>query len=183
LFRISDFGFRILTLCLLLLVCGCKKETPAQRAAGAQALLEQTTKEYHTPSENTNQLEQVRLLKAAAANYRKILSRYPEQTHCCAQALRLLGNIEATRTNLPAALKCYAGVGEKYPADDWEVLQAWRSAADLLWEANRTNEARLYYQKVVQRFDGTNQPPVIRLVVKGAKAKLAPPPAPTPKSS
>ena len=117
-------------------------------------------------------MEQQKLQAQAAENYEKILRRYPEQTNWCAQALRSLANIRAAQTNLSEAVRAYAAVAEKYPGDDWETIQAWKSAADLLWEANRHEDARKFYQKVVSRFDGTNQPSIVRIVVKGSKARL-----------
>ena len=150
-----------LFLSLLLVAClasGCsdRKETPQQRHAAAQALFEQATKEFHNPSAAAQGMERERLLNQAAQNYQFILRRYPEQSNWCAQALRSLGNIRAAQTNLDAAVKHYDAVAGNYPDQEWEVIQAWKSAADLLWEAKRREEAGKYYQKVVQRFDGTN---------------------------
>jgi len=152
--------------------CSRKQESPQQRYDAAKALFEQATKQFHNPSAFAQGVEQQKLQAQAAENYEKILRRYPEQTNWCAQALRSLANIRAAQTNLSEAVRAYAAVTENYPGDDWETIQAWKSAADLLWEANRHEDARKFYQKVVSRFDGTNQPSIVRIVVKGSKARL-----------
>ena len=153
--------------------CSGKKETPQQRYDAAKSLFEQTTKRFHTPSATATGAERYDLQNQAAQNYEQLLRRYPDQANWCAQALCNLGHIRAAQTNLDAAVKDYAAVAEKYPGEEWEVVQAWKSAADLLWEAKRREEARRFYQKVVQRFDGTNQPSIVRIVVRGARARLA----------
>ena len=33
------------------------------------------------------------------------------------------------------AVKLFAAVEKKFPDQEWEVLQSWKSAADLLWDA------------------------------------------------
>ena len=153
--------------------CSGRKETPQQRYDAAKSLFEQTTKQFHNPSATATGAERKSLHEQAARNYEQILRRYTDQTNWCAQARRNLGNIRAAQTNLDAAVKDYAAVAEKYPGEEWEVVQAWKSAGDLLWEANRREEARRFYQKVIQRFDGTNQPAIVRIVVRGARARLA----------
>ena len=157
---------------MLLASCSDRQETPQQRHDAAQVLFDQATKQFHNPSATAPGEERQRLQVQAARNYEELLRRYPEQTHWCAQALRSLGNLRATQTNLDEAVKDYTAVAEKYPGEDWEIVQAWKSAADLLWEANRCEDAQKFYQRVVSRFDGTNQPAIVRIVVKGSKARL-----------
>lgn len=152
--------------------CSAEKENPAQRAAAAQALFDQTTKNCHVPAATARGAEQLRLLDQAARGYEQLLRRYPEQSNLCAQALRGLGHVRAAQTNLAQALTHYAAVAQRYPGEDWEILQAWKSAADLLWDAGRRDEAAKFYRQIVERFDGTNQPPVVQLAVKGAKGRL-----------
>lgn len=156
----------------LLVGCSSKEEPPAQRAEAAQQLFDHTIRDLHNASTGAPDHERLKLQTQAAANYRELLRRYPEQSNLCAQALRQLGNIHAAQTNLKEAVKCYAQVGQRYAQEDWEVLQAWKSAADLLWEADRHDEARDFYRRIVTQFDGTNQPPVVRLVVKGSQTRL-----------
>ncbi len=173
-FRHSSFVIRISFLSLLLLLAGCSKsETPAQRADAAKALFDRATKEFHVPSAEVRGAEQRRLQDQAAAAYEALLNRYPEQSNLCAQALRSLANIRAAQTNLNEAVRLYASVGQKYPQEDWEVLMAWKSAADLLWDANRRSEAMAFYQKIVARFDKPDAPQIVRMVVRGSTNRLA----------
>lgn len=108
----------------------------------------------------------------AATGYERILRQYPEQEHLCAQSLRSLGNVRAAQGQLDEAVKLYARVAEKYPRQDWEVLQAWKSAADLLWEAGRQDEARQFYRPIATRFDQPDAAPVVKLIVRAARARL-----------
>jgi tetratricopeptide (TPR) repeat protein len=169
--------FRLISLLACVIVgcltgCGQKKETTPQRAEAAHHLFDQATKEFHLPSDRAAGAEKARLQQQAADAYQRLVREFPDQPFWAAQALRNLGNIRAAQTNLDEAVRLFSAVGDKYPQEEFEVLQAWRTAGDLLWEANRRPEAKAFYQKVVQRFDGTNQPAVVRLVVKGAKTRL-----------
>ncbi len=160
---------------LSLLLCSCseQKGSPEQRAAAAKALFDRATKEFHLPSAQATGPEKARLEREAAATYQEILRQYPDQSFWAAQALRNLGNLKAAQTNVNEAIRLFSAVADRYPKEDFEVLQAWKSAADLLWDAQRHVEALGFYRRLVQRFDGTNQPAVVRLVVKGSKARLA----------
>jgi tetratricopeptide (TPR) repeat protein len=162
----------ILALAAPLSSCSKRPEAPGQRAAAAKALFDRATKDFHLPSAQTNAVEQARLEREAAAAYQQLLRQYPDQSFWAAQALRNLGNVRAAQTNLDEAVRLYAAVAERYPKEEFEVLQAWKSAADLLWDANRQADAKLFYRKIVDRFDGTNQPSVVRLVVKGSHSHL-----------
>jgi tetratricopeptide (TPR) repeat protein len=153
--------------------CGGKKESPAQRAEAAKSLFDQATKTFHVPSAQAVGADKVRLQQQAAEAYQELLRVYPEQSYWAAQALRNLAGIRAAQTNLNEAIRLYGAVAEKYPREEFEVVQAWKAAADLLWDADRRGEAAGFYRQIVGRFDGTNQPPVVRLVVKGSKARLA----------
>ena len=168
---------RISSLALILgAVCfaGCrqKAEDPQQLYADAKALFEHTTKEFHLPSGAAAGAEQARLQAKAIQEYEQLLKKYPEQGHWCAEALCGLGNLRAAQTNLAAALECWSEVVAKYPHEEWEVLTALKSSADLLWEHNRQAEARPWYQKIVTQFDQTNAPAVVRSIVRGSKTKL-----------
>lgn len=158
--------------CLLLGGCAGPRQTPAQRRDAAQALFESTTKNFHLPSAQATGAEQARLQDLAAAGYRELLRKYPDQPAFAAQALRSLGNICAARTNLTAAAQYYAAVAKRYPDQDWEILMAWKSAADLLWDHDRKAEAREFYRKIVARFDQPGQPQIIQTVVRGSTARL-----------
>jgi len=170
-FRLSACGFQALLL-LLLASCDSRPRTPAQRADAAKALFEQATKQFHIPSAEAKGAEQLKLQNRAAATYQELLNKYPEQGYWAAQALRSLANLRAAQTNLDTAVKLYATVEQKYPQQEWEVLAAWKSAADLLWDAGRRDEARTFYERIVARFDKAGAPAVIQTVVRGSKSRL-----------
>lgn len=176
--RNSPFGIRHCLLPLLLgvtLVLGCraKPQPPAERTAAARALLEQATKEFHTPSAEAPGAERQRLLDGAARSYERLLAEFPEQRDLGVQALRGLGSIRASQGHTNEAVRLYAAVGEKYPERDWEVLQAWKAAGDLLWDGQRREEAKKFYAQIVARFDKQETPQIYQTVVRGSKARLA----------
>ena len=160
-------------LALALFSCASPKETPQQRAEAARALFDQTTKTFHLPSAETSGATRDRLLLQAAAGYEELLKQYPEQTHTCAQALLSLGNIRASQGRLDDAIKLYASVARKYPAEDWEILTSWKSAADLLADGGRAAEAKTFYEKILARFDKPDAPAVVKTIVRGSRARLA----------
>ena len=153
--------------------CSSSKESPPQRAAAAQALFDQTTKNFHLPSAEAHGAERDRLLAQAAAAYELLLEQYPKETPVCAQTTRSLANVRATQGRLGDAVNLYATVARKYPAEDWEILQSWKSAADLLADAGRAAEARPFYEKILARFDKPDAPAVVKTIVRGSRSRLA----------
>jgi tetratricopeptide (TPR) repeat protein len=153
--------------------CAHHRESSLQRSEAARALFERTTKEFHLPSAEAQGAGRLKLQEEAAAGYRELIKEYPDQRQWAAQALRSLGNIRAAQTNLNQAVKYYQSVGQRYPDQEWEVLMAWKTAADLLWDAGRQPEAASFYQKIVARFDVPEAPQVIQTVVRGSKRRLA----------
>jgi tetratricopeptide (TPR) repeat protein len=120
---------------LLITFIGCKQSPPApspERYTAAKALFDQAAKEFHNPSAEKIGAERDRLLGQAAAAYEQLLKDYPEQTNWCAQALRSLGSVRAAQGRTNDAVKLFAQVAERYPAQDWEIIQAWKAAGDLL---------------------------------------------------
>jgi TolA-binding protein len=101
------------------------------------------------------------------------LASYPEQPYWCAQALGGLGNVQAAQGDTNAALRCWSDLVRKYPGQDWPVLTALKSSADLLWEAGRTAEAKTLYEQLVSRFGRPDAPQVVATVVRASKLKLA----------
>jgi len=150
------------------LIAGCR---PAPRT-DPKTLFEQTVKQYHLPSAEAKGAERDALLAKAAVGYREVLKRHADQPYWCAQALRSLANVRVAQGRLDEAVTLYTQVGEKYPEQEWEVLQAWKSAADLLWEADRVAEARPFYQKIVTRFAGEDQPELVKVMVRAARRRL-----------
>ena len=155
-----------------LIGCGQKQPSDNEKYQAAKALFESTSKNLHIPSAEAKGVEKIRLQTEAASGYQLLLKSYADQDFWAAQALRSLGNIHAAQTNLDAALKCYFKVGRRYPNQEWEVIMAWKSAADLLWEAHRYEEAREYYGRIVARFDTADAAQVIKTVVRGSKMRL-----------
>jgi len=158
----------------MVVLAGCQREGGdlRQRESAAKALFERTAKAFHLPSASATGAEQKRLEAEAVRGYEQVLRQFPEQEYWCAEALRSLGNIRAVQGNTTAALECWSQVTARYPQQDWEVLMALKSSADLLWEANRRAEAKAFYQRIMAQFDLTNASPVVQTVVRGSKLKL-----------
>jgi hypothetical protein len=156
----------------LLLLCGCRTSDPVRRYSAAQQMFDRTVRECHLPAAQAQGAEKQRLLSLAADGYESLLRQYRDQPRWCAQALRSLGNVRAEEGRIDEAVGLYSRVARQYPAQDWEILQAWKSAADLLWDADRQGEARPFYQKIVHRFDVPESPPIMKTAVRGAKARL-----------
>jgi tetratricopeptide (TPR) repeat protein len=173
-FRPSTLGLRASSLLFALLLASCSgnPETPAQRADAAKALFERATKEFHLPSADAKGPAQRQLQDQAAAAYEQLLKKYSDQAEWAAPALRSLGNIRAAQTNLDAAVKLYASVATRYPKQDWEILMAWKSAADQLWDAGRHDDAKAFYQKIVTRFDKPDATSIVKTAVRGSKDRL-----------
>jgi tetratricopeptide (TPR) repeat protein len=167
-------------LTLLWLVCavgltGCREKptTAVGNSDNAQRLLTNAVARFHAPSVEAQGAERERLLNEAARQYEELLKKFPGETNACAQALRALGSIHATRGRTNEAVKSYAAVGAKYPSQDWEVLMAWKGAADLLWDSNQRAEAKKFYAKIIERFGKKDAPQIIQQVVRGSQARLA----------
>ena len=159
---------------LLFFVAGCGRQpisTPDTFIA-AKALFEQAAKQFHTPSADAASGEKLRLQNLALDQYRLVLKQYPQERYWAAQTLLGMGNIYAAQTNVESALNAFMDVERTYPQGDWELLRAWKSAADLLWENRRFAEARVLYAKIVQRFDSSGVSQVVANVVRGSKSRL-----------
>ncbi len=150
------------------------KSTP-ERASAAQRLFDQSTRDFHLPSAEATGTRRTTLLDGAAALYRQVLRDYPEQHHWCAQSQRSLGNVMAEQGDLAGALGQFDALSRHYPDEEWEILQAWKSAGDLLWLADLKDEARAHYRRIVERFDQPNRPQVYQLIVQAAKKRQAGP--------
>ncbi|HUR44327.1 MAG TPA: hypothetical protein VMZ27_00530, partial [Candidatus Saccharimonadales bacterium] len=150
-----------------------QKQTPKERAEGAKLLFEQTTRIYHLPSAEAVGLEKVQLQDKAAQGYRKLLSKYPEQALYASQAERSLGNIYAAQGKISDAVLHYTAVEQKFPRQEWEVLMALKSAADLLWDNGQKVDASKFYQQIIARFDNADATAVMKATIRGSKARLA----------
>ncbi|PAW87052.1 MAG: hypothetical protein B9S33_06960 [Pedosphaera sp. Tous-C6FEB] len=157
---------------LTLLVACATPQTPAERTAAAKALFDRTVKEFHLPSAEAKSPERERLQAEAERGYTQVLREFRDQPVWGAQAQRSLGNLRAAQGRVDEAVKLFAVVERKFPAQEWEILQSWKSAADLLWEAKRPVEAKVYYQKIVTRFDQPEATALVKTIVRGSKARL-----------
>src|SRR5207249_1837301 len=113
-----------------------------------------------------------KLLAQAAAGYTTLAKKYSDQPFWAAQALRSLGNVRIAQGQTNLAIKIFSEVATKFPQLEWEVLQAWKSAADVLWEIGRQDESKLFYRKIVERFDLTDAQPIVKTIVHGSKIRL-----------
>jgi len=147
--------------------CARTQQSSAEKYEAAKALFESTSKQFHIPSAEAKGTEKLRLQKQALAGYQRIVKQYPDQ------ALRNIGNIYAAQTNLTAAVERCSEVGRRYPNERWEVLMAWKSAADLLWDANHRDQAEQFYAQIVERFDKPDAAQVIKMAVRGCKLRLS----------
>ncbi len=150
---------------------GRQRAAPEVRCS-AKALFEKASREYHIPSAQAHGRKRKELEDQAASLYYEIMRNHSDQPYWAAQALRSLANIRAAQTNLTEATRLYAEVGERFPRQEFEVLMSWKSGADLLWEAGRTDEAKKFYAKLVRRFDNADAPAVVQSVLRGSKARL-----------
>jgi tetratricopeptide (TPR) repeat protein len=150
----------------LLTGCGRTEKTSAKE------LFEQTVREHHLPSATATGAEKEKLLDQSAAGYERLLRLCRDEPYWCAQALRSLGNVRAAQGRLEDAVRLYDRVGAEYPTAEWDVLQAWKSAADLLWDAGRHDEATGFYEKIIHRFDSGNAAGVIGTIVRFSKSRL-----------
>lgn len=112
------------------------------------------------------------LLESAAKNYEIVVRDFADQPQWAAQAARSLGNVRVEQGRLREAVQLYASVEKAYPTWDWEVLQSWKSAADLLWESGQQPQARQYYAKIVQRFHSGDSTPIMKLIVRASQRRL-----------
>ncbi len=174
------FGRHCVPLCVLALlvgIAGCvavdKEARQQQRATAAKELFEQTVQHYHLPSGEAQGAERERLLAQAAVGYERVLKQYSDQPHWCAPALRSLGNIRAAQGRMTDAVKLYRRLEKQFPREDWEILQAWKSAADLLWEAKQPEEAKEFYRKIIARFDQPDAAAIVKAIVRGSQSRLA----------
>jgi len=174
----NPFVLVLLGILLASLIPGCgHRETQNSAVVSApgspKEIFEKVSKEFHIPSAEAKGTEKLRLQSAAAAGYQDLLKRFPNDEYWAAQARRSLGNIYSAQTNLDAAVREYELVNTRYPKQEWEVLMAWKSAADLYWEANRRAEANQFYRKIVERFDRAEAAQIVKSVVRGSKLRLS----------
>lgn len=170
--RWSVVSLAVLVVCLLFAGCARNSTTATtDHADAARVQFERTTQTYNNTPLPAGKQERIRFLESVATGYTQLLHRYPDQPQWCAQALRSLGNVRAAEGRITDAVKIYERVGNEYPSDRWQVLQAWKSAADLLRENNQHAEAQVFYRKIIERFGDSDAPQLTRLIVAAAKSR------------
>jgi tetratricopeptide (TPR) repeat protein len=128
-------------------------------------------REYHLPSAEASGAERDKLLAQSAAGYEQVLRLGSNDRPLCASALCSLGNVRAEQGRSDEAVKLWSQVGRRYPACDWEVLQAWKSAGDLLWDAGRKKDATPFYRQIFERFRSAPSP-IMRTVARAASRRV-----------
>jgi len=153
-------------LALQLVFAGCSS---APRETARQ-VFERTVREYHLPSADASGAKREKLLAQAASGYEQVVELGKNEPPLCAAAVRSLANVRAEQGRVDEAVVLYSRVGEQYSNCDWEVVQSWKSAADLLWDAGRQSEASVFYRKIAQRF-GSDPSPIIQTVARAASRR------------
>jgi len=152
---------------LQLVVTGCSS---APRETARQ-LFERTVRQCHLPSAGASGVEREKLLAQAASGYEQVVKLGKNEPQLCAAALRSLANVRAEQGRVDEAVTLYSCVGQQYPTCDWEVVQSWKSAADLLWDAGRHGDATPFYRKITQRF-ASDPSPIIQTVARAASRRV-----------
>lgn len=159
----------------LLVWAGCST-TPSHssdREAKARFEYNRIMREFRVPAEEaTNDVTRVAMLDQVAEAYLEFTQEYGDVPRWAAAALRSLGQVHLERGEFRDALASFEQVGQRYPQEHWEVIQAWKEAADMLWETRHRGEAVLYYQQIVDTYDRPGQPPMFETLVNIARLRL-----------
>ena len=164
-----------LLLCSIALVACHTSKSLAERETEAKNLFNDTATSFHLPSATANGPARAQLLEKAARGYEKVLSDYGDLRHWSAAALRSLANIRAEQGRLDDAIRLYEKVARQHPSEEWEILQSWKTAADLLWDAGQPARARGFYQRIIAKFDHPDAIPIVKIIVNQSKKRTAAP--------
>ena len=137
----------------------------------ARQIFDRTLREDHLPSAEVSGAEREKLLAESAIGYEQVLRLGGNDRRLCASALRSLANVRAEQGRLDEAVKLWSQVGRQYPNCDWEVLQAWKSAADLLWDAGPAKCCDPIYRQIFERFRSAPSP-IMRTVARAANRRV-----------
>ena len=157
---------------------GCSTTpSPSERERQARFAFNQAMRVHQLPvGDATNAVERATLMDQTASAYAKVEQDYRDVPRWAAAALRCQGQANLERGQVKAALACFDQVGRRYPGEHWEVIQAWKAAADTLWVAHQQSEARLYYRQIVTTYGGkTGHPPMFDTIVTVARSRLKEP--------
>jgi len=168
-------SFLLLAVLSILALASCATRPPEKRMeAEAQYEFKRIMREYVIAAgDATNELVRAELVEQAVQGFRLLRELYPDAQPWAAMALRYRANLHAERGERKEALATYAKVGVLYPDQDWEVIQAWRSAGDLLWTSGMRKESLDFYRDIVARFDTPGQPPMYETIVRIARDRIA----------
>ena len=166
----------IISVALLLVVAwGCAAPTrgAGQRASKARFEYNRIMREWVVPAgDATNVVERMELLEQAAQEYQQFERDFRDQPRWAAAALRSLGQVQLNRGQVKPALDCFELVGQRYPHEHWEVIQAWKEAADVLWQSEHRGEASVYYQQMINTYGRSGQPDMFTTLVDIARERL-----------
>lgn len=167
------FGY--LLVALLACAAGCISRSPEQASESrARYEFKRIVREYQVPaSESTNEVERTALLDQALQAFESLRTDYPDAQPWTAMALRQVGVIHASRGERKEALAAYAQVGILYPNEEWEVIQAWKAAGDLLWDSGMKKEALPFYRDIADRFQKSGQLPMYDTIARIARERIA----------
>ncbi len=179
--QISLFLRRVLPLAVWSLWVVAGGAAGCASASGPKARLSQARYQYNRVTgqvyikalDATNAVERITLLDVAAEEYGRVAREFPDVPAWAAAALRSEGQIRLERGQLGEALTCLEQVGQRYPQEHWEVIQAWKAAADHLWDTRHRGEARVYYRQIVSTYGRPGQPPMFDTIVSVARQRLA----------
>ena len=160
---------------LLVVAWGCSTPTRGAAARESKARFEynRIMRELRVPAEDaTNAVQRFPMLEQAAAAYEQFERDFRDQPRWAAAALRSLGQIQLSRGQTRLALDCFEQVGQRYPNEHWEVIQAWKESADILWKSEHRGEASVYYQQIVTTYGRPGQPAMFETLVGIARARL-----------
>ena len=146
----------------------------AKRASQAKFEFNRIVREYQVPAgDATNAVQRGAYLTNAVTAFRALAERYPDQPQWAAQSMRCIANIHRAEGRRAEALATYEQLVHRYPGEHWEVIQAWKSCGDLLWDSRMKELAREYYRQIVDTYGGPGQPPMFDTLVHIARQRLA----------
>ena len=115
--------------------CASPSRDGAQRLSKARYEYNRIMRDFRVPAEEaTNEVQRLVMLEQAASEYLQFTQDYGDCAPLAAAALRSLGQIHLALGEGKEALSCFEQVGQRYPGEHWEVIQAWKQAADTLWD-------------------------------------------------
>lgn len=156
----------------LLISCATQ---PPQKSIESKAQYEfnRIVRTYQIPAaESTNAVERAALLHEAFLAYGALITNYPTARPWAARSLLAVAELHAERGDLAKALNAYDLIPTLYPDDEWEVIQAWRAAADLHWRARHYAPALERYFNIVRRFDRPGLSPAFAAHVRHARDRI-----------